>query len=323
MRKQISTTLLALATLSSAYAYTSKICREDVCKITEGDKVRWEGPKDKVAEIKKAEKAKEERIQKMLDKIAGLPRKAAGEKIRLAVFNSYASSSMQPYQKEYFNKLVSHLKATKKYEVIDEKQYEKEMNAAAMRMALKSDWNKNDPSSDFDKARRPGDYVPLSEKVKEAQLLGVPVDAIVQLGYDVELKHGVLKGKGGAGVAEVDYPKFSAKVTSIYKYDPKDMHFVGKSTTRFSVAGVDKKGKVSGGELKGAKRNVTNDDEALKQLAGFIMDTTNTHRKIMPTIASLDKYHGRNVASVPEVPKKMNAAKTKKAMKKLKKKFKF
>jgi hypothetical protein len=95
---------------------------------------------------------------------------------------------------------------------------------------------------------------------------------------------GLVRGSGGIGVAQVMNVEFQASMSSVYDFSEIQSAQVGKSTDSLAVAGLDKKGKASKGELKG-KRNPEYDRSAIQEYGTWVKSTL--REKVGPALPSL------------------------------------
>ncbi|MBU6375428.1 MAG: hypothetical protein KGQ59_05490, partial [Bdellovibrionales bacterium] len=87
---------------------------------------------------------------------------------------------------------------------------------------------------------------------------------------------------------------------SAYQFKSLNQTVQGKSLTSLGLAGIDKTGRASSGELKGATRNLDQDLPAIQELAKFIADKSAGLRPTMPSVAALDKIHSEYSDDSPE-----------------------
>ena len=284
--------VFALLAMTSCASYR-KECNGDVCKITEGGKVRYEGNQEKIAQIEAAESGRQAKVEDLYKQLREAERRPKSEIIRVVLVPT-SSQSMKAHEKKYVEMTNQALQKYSKY--IEVMSYSS-LQSFNLRMAMSKAMSEGAPSgsqsssSSFSSANRKS---PLETAAQEALAFG-KADIVAVIEYGVKKKTGFVANKSGAGAVQVDAPNFKVSVTSAYRYKRYQKEFAGYSITSLETGGFTKKGEHKTGALKGMKRNTSKDMPALESAAKYVAKASVGLRKTMPSYAALNEIYGGDV----------------------------
>ena len=281
--------LLSLAFLATG-ATTRKECYGDVCRIETDGVVTWEGPPEKVAEMKAKEEAKKQKAADLDRAYADAPKKPAGEPIRLVLVGPTADlPDLQALAGTYRAMMEQGLQGDPRLQLVP---------YSDVKLLVEAGAGSGSPSGQGQKAREAVDEG-LTRRLRD---LGADVDVVLVAHLTPKKVTGLVGGSGGIGVAQVNNVELQGSLSSIYRFEPRAVAEVGKSTDTLAVAGVSGKGKTGSGELKG-KRNPEQDRAAVEAWAGAVKRVVGDEiGPTLPTLASVKEIRAKGGAPAVKIP---------------------
>lgn len=280
--------LLSLAVLATA-GTTRKECQGDVCRIETDGVVTWEGPPDKVAEAKAKEEARKQKGADLDKAYADAPRKPAGEPIRLVLVGPTTEvPDLKALAGSYRAMMEQGLQGDPRIQLVP---------YSDVKLLVEADSGSAFPGQGGERTRAAVDEG-LTRRLRD---LGADVDVVLVAHLAPKKVTGLVGGGGGIGVAEVNNLEFQGSLSSVYRFDPRAVAEVGKSTDTLAVAGVDKKGKASSGELKG-KRNPEQDRAAIDAWAAAVKRVAGEIGPTLPAQASVKEIRAKSGTPAVKIP---------------------
>jgi hypothetical protein len=274
--------LAAAAGLLAACAgmNVKKECRDGVCRVEKDGAVTFEGPPEKVAELKAKEDAKNKAAADADAAWLAAPKRAPAEPIRLLVVGPVTEyPELKPLAGTYRQMIEQSLQGDPRVQLVPE--------GGMVKLVV---------HGDSDAPVRAAVDAGLARRLRDG---GVDVDVVLVTHLATKKVSGFVSGGkgGGVGVAEVNNVQVDASLSSVYRFEEHRTSQVGKSTDSLAVVGVGKDGKKGSGELKG-KRNPELDRPAVQGCAGWAKSTI--AEKIapeLPSLAAVKEIRARNAQS--------------------------
>jgi hypothetical protein len=259
-----------------------------VCRVEKDGVVSWEGPPDKVAELKGKEDARDKAVADADKAWIGAPKRAADEPIRLLVVGPDSEHpELRPLAGTYRQMIEQSLQGDARIQLVP--------HGTMVKLLVGGDSDDRGSRGNRPAVRAAVDEG-LARRLRESN---VDVDVVLVAHLATKKVSGFVSGGkgGGVGVAEVNNVQLDASLSSVYRFEEHRTSQVGKSTDSLAVAGIGKDGKKGSGELKG-KRNPEQDRPAVQSCAAWVRSTVGA--KIAPELPSL--------AAVKEIRAKNSAA---------------
>ncbi len=244
-----------------------------VCRIEQDGQVSWSGPPEEVAKMQQAQDGRKQALAQVDKAYAEAPKRSEGEPIRIVLIGPTADApELAALCSTYRTMMEASLKGDPRVQLVPYERLKFWIEASSGD-SLHSSFNKPEVRSKVDPE--------LTHRLRDAN---AEVDVVLVAHLVPKEVTGFVRGGGGVGVAQVVNVEFQASMSSIYEFSEIQSAEVGKSTDSLAVAGLDKKGKASKGELKG-KRNPEYDRSAIQDYAAWVKNTV--RQKIAPTLPSL------------------------------------
>jgi hypothetical protein len=287
MRPVARVALLSLAVLATG-ATTRKECYGDVCRIETDGVVTWEGPPEKVAEMKAKEEARKQKAADLDRAYADAPRKPVGEPIRLVLVGPTADlPDLKALTGAYRAMMEQDLQGDPRLQLVP---------YSDVKLLVEADSGSASSSGQGERARVDE---ALTRRLRD---LGADVDVVVVAHLSPKKVTGLVSGGGGIGVAEVNHVEFQGSLSSIYRFEPRSVAEVGKSTDSLAVAGVSGKGKPGSGEIKG-RRNPEQDRAAIQAWAAAVKRAAGDEiGPTLPALASVKEIRGKSGTPSVKIP---------------------
>jgi hypothetical protein len=265
--------LLTAPLLLGGCASIHKTCYADgVCRVERDGVVSWEGPPDKVAARQGGEQGRAKAQAQVDEAYLQAPKRVSSEPIRLVLVDpSTEYPDLAPLTSTYRQMLEQALQGDPRIQLVPYAQVK-------LLAEARSDDGHASPFAKVEE--RTAVDAGLARRLRD----GGDVDVVLVAHLRTQKTSGLVSGKGGVGVAEVNNVGFDLSLSSVYRFQEYRHTEVGKSSDSLAVAGIDKKGKTGSGELKG-KRNPESDRPALVSAASWVKQTTD--QQIAPDLPSL------------------------------------
>jgi hypothetical protein len=256
-----------------------------VCRVEKDGVVSWEGPPDKVAELKGKEDARNKAVADADQAWLAAPKRAANEPIRLLVVGPDSEHpELRPLAGTYRQMIEQSLQGDPRIQLVP--------RTTMLDLLVGSD--SDDRGSRGDRPVRGAVDEGLARRLRESN---VDVDVVLVTHLGTKKKSGFVGGGGGLGVAEVNNVQLDASLSSVYRFEEHRTSELGKSTDSLAVAGIDKHGKKGSGELKG-KRNPELDRPAVQTCAAWVKSTVDTKLgPELPSLAAVKEIRAKNAAA--------------------------
>lgn len=282
--------LLSLAVLATG-ATTRKECYGDVCRIEIDGVVTWEGPPDKVAEMKAKEDARKQKAADLDRAYAEAPRRPADEPIRLVLVGPTAEHpDLRALAGTYRAMMEESLQGDSRIQLVP---------YGDVKLLVEADSGSTSFAAQGGEKARVAVDESLTRRLRD---LGAEVDVVLVAHLAPRKVTGFVGGGGGVGVAEVNNVEFKASLSSIYRFEPHAATEVGKSTDSLAVAGVSRKGKTGSGEIKG-KRTPEQDRAAVQAWATSVKGlVVNQVGPTLPALASVKEIRAKSGSPAVKIP---------------------
>jgi hypothetical protein len=297
---RLSPLLLASLLGLGGCASIHKTCYGDgVCRVERDGIVSWEGPPDKVAARQGTAQSAVDAQKRADEAYLQAPKRPTSEPIRLVLIGPNTESpDLVPLASTYRQMLDQALQGDPRIQLVPYAQVKLFAEAHSG----------GEPSSMFGKEQpRSAVDEPLTRRLRDGS---GEVDVVVVAHLSTKQVSGLVSGKGGVGVAEVNNVVFEISLSSVYLFQEQRHSEVGKSTDSLALAGIDKRGKTGSGQLKG-KRNPASDGAALASAAGWVKATSAQLAPDMPSIAAAREVRQANTTTAmkdaPDWMKKLMA----------------
>jgi hypothetical protein len=273
MPRSIRVALVACALLTACASFNKQCFGNGVCRVEKGGVVSWEGPPDKVAEMKGKEDAQKQKAAEADRAWAEAPKRAASEPVRVALVGPTTEyADLEPFAATYRQMMEQALQGDARIQLVPYAQ-----------VKFLAEASSDDNHSSFGRKQvRSAVDEGLTRRLRETNS-GVDVVLVAHLAP--KKVSGFVSGGGGVGVAEMNNVEFQASVSSVYQFREFKGSQVGKSTDSVALAGVDKNGKKGSADLK-QKRNPESDRAAVTSYASWVKTTI--AKDIAPGLPSLD-----------------------------------
>jgi len=254
-----------------------------VCRIEQNGEVTWSGPPEEVAKMQGGEEGRKQALAEVDKAYAEAPKRSASDPIRLVLIGPSADApDLAALTSAYRPMIEASLRGDPRIELVPYEQV-KFLAEASSGDSLHSNFNKPEPRAKVD--------AELTHRLRDGN---ADVDVVLVAHLVPKEVTGFVRGSGGAGVAQVVNVEFQASMSSVYEFSEIQGAQVGKSSDSLAVAGFDKKGKASSGQLKG-KRNPESDRPAIQEYGTWVKNTV--LEKIAPTlpaIAAVQEIRAKN-----------------------------
>ena len=286
---------LAVVSMAAGCGSYSKRCYDGVCEVTKNGKTTYEGDPEKIAAIKAKKKAQADKSVALKQKYAAAPRRGADEPIQVGLVMPVAGNEeLARHAAGFYEMLVAEFGTQAKIEVVP---FDKIKRVVAM--AAQDE--KAAGASRLGRRRDKGPGLPTQATepvVTKLRNLAAEFDVVVFTRLLPKKKTGLVRGGGGAGVAQVELVELSGSVSSIYDFEEHTFNQVGKSTSSLALAGRDKKGKFAKGSLD-VKRKIEKDRPAVQAYVAAIVQAI--EEKIRPRLPALAQAREIRAAHKKEI----------------------
>ena len=282
--------LLSLAVLATG-ATTRKECYGDVCRIETDGVVTWEGPPDKVAEMKAKEDARKQKAADLDRAYAEAPRRDGGEPIRLVLVGPTTDSpDLKALAGTYRAMMEEGLQGDPRIQLVP---------YSGVKLLVEADSGSTSFAGRGEERARVAVDEALTRRLRD---LGAEVDVVLVAHLAPKKVTGFVGGGGGIGVAQVNNVEFQGSLSSIYRFEPHAAAEVGKSTDSLALAGVSSKGKTGSGEIKG-KRTPEQDRAAVQAWAAAVKGAVVAKvGPTLPAVASVKEIRARSGTPAVKIP---------------------
>jgi hypothetical protein len=283
MRRSLAVTVLLCAVLPACASFRKECYGNGVCRVEKEGVVSWEGPPDKVAELKGREDAKNKAVAANDQAWAAAPRRSGAEPIRLVLVGPTTEyPDLQPFVGAYRQMMEQALQGDPRIQLVPYKDVKFLVEASSG----------DRPGQGFGRAEiRTAVDEALTRRLRDG---GADVDVVLVAHLATKKVSGLVSGGGGVGVAELNNVEFGGSLSSIYSFQEHKGSQVGKSTDSISLAGIDKSGKKGSGEVKG-KRNPENDRPAVQGYGAWARSTIQAQIAAeLPSLAAVKEIRAKN-----------------------------
>jgi hypothetical protein len=283
--------LLSVAVLATG-ATTRKECYgNDVCRVETDGVVTWEGPPDKVAEMKAKEDARKQKGADLDRAYADAPKRPTTEPIRLVLVGPTAESpELKALGATYRAMMEQGLQGDPRLQLVP---------YSDVKLLVEADSGSTSLSGQGGEKARVAVDEALTRRLRD---LGGEVDVVLVAHLVPKKVTGLVGGGGGVGVAEVNNVEFQGSLSSIYRFEPRAVAEVGKSSDSLAVAGVSGKGKAGSGEIKG-KRNPEQDRAAVQAWAASVKGVAvDQIGPTLPALASVKEIRAQSGSPPVKIP---------------------
>jgi hypothetical protein len=255
-----------------------------VCRIDQNGQVNWSGPPEEVAKMQGAQEGRKQALAEVDKAYAEAPKRSESEPIRLVLIGPTADApDLAALSSAYRAMMEAALRGDPRIELVPYDRVKLLAEASSGNSMRSSSFHPQEVRAKVDSE--------LTHRLRDGNS---DVDVVLVAHLVPKEVTGFVQGGGGAGVAQVVNVEFQASMSSVYELSEIQFAEVGNSTDRLAVAGLDKKGKASSGELKG-KRNPENDRGAIQHYGTWVKNAL--REKIAPTlpaIAAVQEIRAKN-----------------------------
>jgi len=245
-----------------------------VCRIEQDGQVSWSGPPEEVAKMQEAQDGRKQALAQVDKAYAEAPKRSESEPIRLVLIGPTADvPDLASLCSAYRTMMEASLRGDPRVQLLPYDRLKFLIEASSGDSLHSSTFNKPEVRAKVDPE--------LTHRLRDGN---ADIDVVLVAHLVPKEVTGFVRGSGGMGVAQVVNVEFQASMSSVYEFSEIQSAQVGKSTDSLAVAGLDKKGKASSGELKG-KRNPEYDRSAIQQYGTWVKNTL--REKIAPTLPSI------------------------------------